>query len=145
MKSEFFRVICPQPMDVGGVFHTLGNLKTRGGDPTRIVPTLETRNAGVGVRLEWDIPDTEFNRDIMARQKPAYKVIEIKAVVIEEVKKVVEVEVKIDEPKKLSPMQVKELKSTLKEELSEAGIEFSATASLKELQAKISLANPNNK
>lgn len=140
--KKYFRVKSPTPMDVGGVWHKLMRCQEHTGIAVNLDPTVESKAKGAGHHLEWDVPDTEYNRAHLARFLPAFKEIEVKVVQKIESKKKSFFSKKKEEPKKLNPEQVKELKSKIKEKLDADGIKYSKTASLKELQDLIPKATP---
>lgn len=134
MKNKTFRVQSPNKIGVGGNWYLLMRCQEHTGITVHLHPTLETKKNIPSNYHEWDVPDNEYNRNHIARYMPDYKIIDVSEKKPEPKKAEPK---KADNPaegKKLNPMQVKELKSKVKEELDSAGVKYPKTASLSELQ-----------
>lgn len=126
--NKSFKLRAPDKMGPGGVWRKLMRCKTHGGLTVNLDPTVESKSKGEGHCLEWDVPDTDYNREHIALYMPNYTVIEAS-----EVQKPVVKEP--SEKKKIqSPMVRKKLKSEKMEELDAIGVEYPENATLKDLE-----------
>ena len=137
MNNKSFRLQSPGKIGVGGNWYLLMRCKEHTGITVNLHPTLETKGNNPARHHEWDVPDTEYNRAHVARFMPDYKIIEVaekKAPPVSKPKPEPKTDSKPAKGAPLNPRQVGELKSKIREELDSAGINYSKTASLSELQ-----------
>jgi hypothetical protein len=140
-EKKFFRVRCPFPMDTGGNWHRLMRFQEHSGLTVNLLPTDESRIKGEGHHLEYDVPDTEYNRSHWEKYLPDYQEIKfipsvkkldeskhIEVVPVEQ--KPVEIVSVETKPERLNPSEIGRLKSALAEELKANGIEIPKNATL---------------
>ena len=147
----------------GTAWYVLPKFKDAGGSDLRPEPTEVSKTAG---HLEWCIPDNAHNRAHVAKHYGHFSISKnstIKDVVSEVMGELpeeeefmdtsdndeVSEEVAIDQlnpstSKKLNPMQVKELKADISEQLTGIGIDVPKNPTLKVLQELLAKANPKN-
>ena len=142
--TKYLKIRAPKPLGKGDNWHYLMKMRTNGGMPLNVEPTVGSRDAGPGNYLEWLVPDNTFNRTYMNMHLSAYTLVKDDKKAEEPKKKIFfsKKDKEKEDSKQLSPEQVKELKSKIKEELDVAGIKYSKTASLKELQDLVPKAVP---
>jgi len=116
--KKYFKVTAPDEMGPGGVWRKLMRCKDHAGNIVNLDPTVESKTKGEGHKLEWLVPDNEYNRDHILHKMPKYTT-----------------EALMQTKEGFVPkVATKTLKSQIKEKLDAIGIEYSVSAPLKELQ-----------